>query len=196
MRKLLGQGCFSCRCFQTILELCWTWCSLKSKIDQASALETLRQSIPHLWCHVCTCATDLLPACRLGSLCLHAVIPQNFLVARTKSYQYRTCCKYLQKCLKMHKIQHTNSARWLLLKRLAKPKSSIFNLAQSCRAGFTRNSSDLDMGVNPNIGVFAPQIMNANRGLGISIINHPFWGVSPYFWKHPYANHQDLSLRR
>ena len=21
--------------------------------------------------------------------------------------------------------------------------------------------------------------------IGFSIINHPFWGVSPYFWKHP-----------
>ena len=22
--------------------------------------------------------------------------------------------------------------------------------------------------------------------IGFSIINHPFWGLSPYFWKHPY----------
>ena len=21
--------------------------------------------------------------------------------------------------------------------------------------------------------------------IGVSIINHPFWGFSPYFWKHP-----------
>ena len=23
--------------------------------------------------------------------------------------------------------------------------------------------------------------------IGISIINHPFWGFSPYFWKHPHT---------
>ena len=23
--------------------------------------------------------------------------------------------------------------------------------------------------------------------IGFSIINHPFWGFSPYFWKHPYG---------
>ena len=23
--------------------------------------------------------------------------------------------------------------------------------------------------------------------IGFSIINHPFWWVSPYFWKHPYT---------
>ena len=26
--------------------------------------------------------------------------------------------------------------------------------------------------------------------IGFSIINHPFWGFSPYFWKHPFGNHQ------
>ena len=128
MRKLLEECCFSCRLFLSndTTELCWTWCSLKSPMTK-----WVRQSIPHLWCHVCARSADLLPASLQGQSVFahHAVIPQNSLVAMTKSYQYRTCCKY-----EMHKIQHTNSARWLLLKRLAKPKSSIFNLAQSCRS--------------------------------------------------------------
>ena len=29
-----------------------------------------------------------------------------------------------------------------------------------------------------------PKSSNINRVS--TIINHPFWGVSPYFWKHPY----------
>ena len=119
MRKLLEECCFSCRLFLSndTTELCWTWCSLKFPMTKWSATKH---------------PTSLVPCMRSfhGSLaCLIAVIPQNFLLAMTKSYQYRTCCKY-----EMHKIQHTNSARWLLLKRLAKPKSSIFNLAQSCRS--------------------------------------------------------------
>ena len=38
--------------------------------------------------------------------------------------------------------------------------------------------------------------VSENRGtpkssilIGFSIINHPFWGFSPYFWKHPYNNY-------
>ena len=30
-----------------------------------------------------------------------------------------------------------------------------------------------------------PQIMNFNRVWNINL-HHPFWGFSPYFWKHPY----------
>ena len=26
--------------------------------------------------------------------------------------------------------------------------------------------------------------------IGFSIINHPFWGFSPYFWKHPFTKYQ------
>ena len=38
------------------------------------------------------------------------------------------------------------------------------------------------MGVSENSG-FSPQIIHFN---GVSIINHPFWGFSSIFWKHPY----------
>ena len=42
------------------------------------------------------------------------------------------------------------------------------------------------MGVNPKIGVFTPKSSILIR-FG-TIINHPFWGFYPYFWKHPYSN--------
>ena len=32
----------------------------------------------------------------------------------------------------------------------------------------------------------SPQIIHLF--IGFSIINHPFWGVYPYFWKHPYVH--------
>ena len=41
------------------------------------------------------------------------------------------------------------------------------------------------MGVSKNRG-FSPQIINFNRVF--HEINHPFWGFSPYFWKHPYTD--------
>ena len=41
----------------------------------------------------------------------------------------------------------------------------------------------------PKIGGFPPNHPWINR---VSIINHPFWGVS-YFWKHPYRN-RDLYI--
>ena len=45
--------------------------------------------------------------------------------------------------------------------------------------------------------------VSENRGtpkssilIGISIINHPFWGKTPYFWKHPFVTrkHYVISL--
>ena len=39
------------------------------------------------------------------------------------------------------------------------------------------------MDVSENSGFFPPK---SSMLIGFSIINHPFWGVSPYFWKHPY----------
>ena len=36
------------------------------------------------------------------------------------------------------------------------------------------------MGVSENGGTSKSSIL-----IGFSIINHPFWGISPYFWKHP-----------
>ena len=41
------------------------------------------------------------------------------------------------------------------------------------------------MGVEPKIGVLYPQIIHLFIGFSI-IKNHPFWGFSPYLWKHPY----------
>ena len=37
------------------------------------------------------------------------------------------------------------------------------------------------MGVSKNRATPKPSTL-----IGFSIINHPFWGFSPYFWKHPY----------
>ena len=37
------------------------------------------------------------------------------------------------------------------------------------------------MGVFKNWGTPKSSIL-----VGFSIINHPFWGFFPYFWKHPY----------
>ena len=37
------------------------------------------------------------------------------------------------------------------------------------------------MGVSKNSGIPKSSIL-----IGFSIINHPFWGFSPYFWKHPH----------
>ena len=37
------------------------------------------------------------------------------------------------------------------------------------------------MGVSENSGTPKSSI-----SIGVSIINHPFWGKTPYFWKHPY----------
>ena len=48
-----------------------------------------------------------------------------------------------------------------------------------------------------NIWVF-PKIMvppTSSILMGFSIINHPFWGVSPYFRKHPYPINQWSSFR-
>ena len=37
------------------------------------------------------------------------------------------------------------------------------------------------MGVSKNRGTPKSSIL-----IGFSNIDHPFWGFSPYFWKHPY----------
>ena len=29
--------------------------------------------------------------------------------------------------------------------------------------------------------------------IGFSTINHPFWGFSHYFWKHPYTFHEVMA---
>ena len=39
------------------------------------------------------------------------------------------------------------------------------------------------MGVSKNRGTPKSYIL-----IGISIMNHPFWGKHPYFWKHPYTS--------
>ena len=45
------------------------------------------------------------------------------------------------------------------------------------------------MDVSENSGT--PQIIHFNRVF--SIINHPFWGEHPYFWKHPNNGNMKIS---
>ncbi len=42
-----------------------------------------------------------------------------------------------------------------------------------------------NMGVNPKIMVFSPQIIHLF--IGVHYFHHPFWVFSPYFWKHPHV---------
>ncbi len=45
----------------------------------------------------------------------------------------------------------------------------------------------------PKIRFFYPQIIHVNRVFHMfSIINHPFWGIYPYFWKHPCEQFSNL----
>ena len=39
------------------------------------------------------------------------------------------------------------------------------------------------MDVSENNGTSKSSIL-----IGFSIVNHPFWGFSPYFWKQPYIS--------
>ena len=45
------------------------------------------------------------------------------------------------------------------------------------------------LGVSEN-GGFSPQIIHFNRVF--HYFHHPFWGFSPYFWKHPSESDQHL----
>ena len=40
-----------------------------------------------------------------------------------------------------------------------------------------------------------PQIIYFNRVFKFSIINHPFWGIYPHFWKHPFERIYSLCSR-
>ena len=52
---------------------------------------------------------------------------------------------------------------------------------------------NVDMGVSKNMGT--PPKSSILIGFG-SIINHPFWGFSPYFWKHPHVPvHQTIQTK-
>ena len=46
-------------------------------------------------------------------------------------------------------------------------------------------NNSLDMGVEPTKIWENPQIIHLFIGLSITYFHHPFWGFSPYFWKHP-----------
>ncbi len=61
---------------------------------------------------------------------------------------------------------HTSAARFLAFRR-NNETSSIF--------------AEVELGVSKNRGTPKSSIL---IGFG-TIINHPFWGFSPYFWKHP-----------
>ena len=56
------------------------------------------------------------------------------------------------------------------------PKPKKMTRADSCRCFLKR----IDVGVSENSGTPKSSIV-----IGFSIINHPFLGFSPYFWKHP-----------
>ena len=43
------------------------------------------------------------------------------------------------------------------------------------------------MGVEPKIGGKPPKSSHFNR---VFSINHPFWGKTHYFWKHPNIFHK------
>ena len=47
----------------------------------------------------------------------------------------------------------------------------------------------IDMDVSENSGT-----PKSSTLIGFSIINHPFWGIFPYFWKHPYINHKEIQI--
>ncbi len=51
-------------------------------------------------------------------------------------------------------------------------------------SGQWMTQNHLYMGVSKNRGV-SPQIINSNRVF--PYFHHPFWGFSPYFWKHPHG---------
>lgn len=63
--------------------------------------------------------------------------------------------------------RNTNAWRWWLGRALAK-------------LWLVRMSK---MGVSPQKKGYIPS--NHPFYFGFSIVNHPFWGFSPYFWKHP-----------
>ena len=60
--------------------------------------------------------------------------------------------------------------------------NGIFTSNPSVRVS-SIDKRNMDMGVSKNSGSPKSSIL---IGFG-TIINHPFWGKTPYFWKHPYA---------
>ena len=54
------------------------------------------------------------------------------------------------------------------------------NLSRLVRSNLIQNQGQ-DLGVSKNRGTPKSSIL-----IGFSLINHPFWGFSPYFWKHPF----------
>ena len=70
----------------------------------------------------------------------------------------------------------------LCILRWHSPSGFTDSLARMNQESFYAQSSN-------QIWVF-PKIMGnppkSSILIGFSIINHPFWGISPYFWKHPY----------
>ena len=60
-------------------------------------------------------------------------------------------------------------------------KSFEFQVAQLNTPMICHDLLDYYMGVSKNRGTPKSSIL-----IGFSIINHPFRGFSPYFWKHPY----------
>ena len=53
-----------------------------------------------------------------------------------------------------------------------------------------KSTSKIEMGVSENSGTPKSSLFL----IGFSIINHPFWGFSPYFWKHTYMHFDVMML--
>ena len=74
---------------------------------------------------------------------------------------------------------------WWLVIKIIFPKESKENTQHETPHW---ECGDGHMGVSKNNGTSKSSIL-----IGFSIVKHPFWWFSPYFWKHPY--HQLVSLR-
>ena len=80
-------------------------------------------------------------------------------------------------------VSHNHQAVYLTGKHMAGlPKGPQSPECFTISVSGMLNISELTiMDVSENSGTPKSSIL-----IGCSIINHPFWGFSPYFWKHPY----------
>ena len=86
-------------------------------------------------------------------------------------------CSQLQDGLPLMRRRPRN---FLLLKFLA--ESWKMNLPHAGNLNWDPGTFivEVHVGVSKNRGTPKSSIL-----IGFSLINHPFWGFSPYFWKHP-----------
>ena len=91
-------------------------------------------------------------------------------------------------CNTLPRRRQSNSLFWRgMLQR-------ILLMVSTCRLDIRRHETNFQGSrlhiykwVFPKIGVFPPK---SSILLGVfHYFHHPFWGFSPYFWKHPYRSH-------